>query len=100
MAHCLMPSTMPQDQVESGCPCRSFDTGTCCRTLRQVRASALLLATGPLKMFTLPSDYTYTKSDEVIKRFQDDALEAARPAPAAHPAHIVCKGSCPYEHNP
>ena len=35
-----------------------------------------------MKMFTLPDGYKYTKKDEVIKQFQDEALQAAWPAPA------------------
>ena len=47
--------------------------------------------TGLMKIFTMPSDYKYTSRDEVTKQFQEDALEAARPAPAAHPAHCLPK---------
>ena len=38
--------------------------------------------TGLMQMFTLSDDCTYTTKDEVIKQFQEAALEAARPAPA------------------
>ena len=40
-------------------------------------------------MFTMPDHYTYTKEDEVIKQFQEEALEPARPAPA--PAEPLAK---------
>ena len=38
--------------------------------------------TSLMKMFPMPTDYKYTKEDEVIKQFREEALEAARPAPA------------------
>ena len=47
--------------------------------------------TGLMNMSTMPSDWAYTKRDEVIKQFQEDALEVARPAPATHPAHCAQK---------
>ena len=40
-------------------------------------------------MFTMPDGYKYTKTDEVAKQFQEEALEAARPAPA--PAEPLAK---------
>ena len=45
--------------------------------------------TGLMKTFTLPSDCKYTKKDEFIKQFREDALGAANPGPvpAVHPTH-------------
>ena len=48
-----------------------------------------------MKKFTMPDDYKYTKKDEVIKQFQDEALEAARPAPAL----VEPPSSCPSPHS-
>jgi len=40
-----------------------------------------------MKLFTMPDDYKYSKKDEVIKQFQDEALEAAKPEPAPAEPH-------------
>ena len=45
--------------------------------------------TGIVKMFTMPDVYKYGKKDEDIKHFQEEALEAARPATA--PAEPLAK---------
>ena len=68
--------------------------------MRSVLALAMYApGTGPMKVFTMSGDCTYTNEEEGIKRFDEGALEAARPvpAPAAHPP-IMRKGSYPYPH--
>ena len=37
---------------------------------------------GLMQMFTMPDGYRCTKKDEDFNQFQEEALEAARPAPA------------------
>mmetsp|Transcript_5908 Transcript_5908/g.10671 ORF Transcript_5908/g.10671 Transcript_5908/m.10671 type:complete len:81 (+) Transcript_5908:681-923(+) len=47
----------------------------------------------PMKMFTVPDDCKHPKNDEVIKQFEDEALEAAKPAPPPCNAEAVSVSS-------
>ena len=41
--------------------------------------------TGLMKLFTMPSDYKYSKKDDVIQALQATVLVTAKPPPAAEP---------------